>query len=79
MEDSSSVISNLIQRFKDKEETHPQLATLWGHYLAIREERHLRLIRCATDLLDLMETTGDISLNVLALLYVMQRQLNNMT
>ena len=79
MESHILSIPQLIEKFKEKKNTHPELATLWHNYLLIRQKRYEELTKQASDLLENMETCDDVSVDVLALLFIMQRQICNTT
>jgi hypothetical protein len=79
MESHTLSIPQLIEKFKERRTTHPELASLWQHYLVIRQKRYDELVKQAEILLENMETCDDVSVEVIALLFIMQRQISNTT
>lgn len=72
-------LNTLIHKFKDKIETHPELAKLWVHYLTIKQARLKSVIEQAEQTLQMFETTDDIPTHTIALVYLMERYTNETT
>jgi len=72
-------LDTLIHKFKDKIDTHPELAKLWVHYLTIKQARLKSVIEQAEQTLQMFETTDDIPTHTIALVYLMERYTNETT
>lgn len=66
-------IDALIDKFKRKMHTHPQLSSVWVNYLIIKKSKLSSLLEQGEQTLQMFETTNDIPTHSLALLYLMER------
>jgi hypothetical protein len=58
-------LDRLIEKFKDKSITHPQISSLWVNYLEIKKENiNIRLAQ-GEKLLDELSVSGDINVSLL--------------
>jgi hypothetical protein len=63
----------LIDKFKQKAQTHPELSKLWIHYLSIKKTHLSSLLSQGEYTLEMLETTDDIPIHSIALLFLMER------
>ena len=70
-------IDTLIEKFEAKRDTHPELATLWSHYLQIKKTRFENLLEQGTKMLDTLETCEDVPIQIMAILCVLKAQMDN--
>lgn len=61
--DCNITITNLIQQFSLKQESHPELAKLWINYLTLKQKKLNDLIQQATYTIENISTTNDLSIN----------------
>ena len=66
--DSNITITNLIQQFSLKQQTHPELSKLWINYLTLKQKKLNDLIQQATYVIENISATNDLSMhNVLTM------------
>lgn len=70
-------LDKLIDRFNNKMETHPELSTVWVNYITIKKMRLMSMIQQGEKTLEMLETTNDIPIQSIALLYLMERYTND--
>ena len=64
-------IDVLISAFHNKRNSHPQLTKFWIKYLNIKKIKLLELERCANHALENMNDVGDISLENVLTIYLL--------
>lgn len=62
-------IDELICKFKDKKLTHPELATMWIHYLTLKRDTYLEIEKRAEHTIECMNDVDDISLQTIMTIY----------
>jgi len=65
----------LIDKFSQKENTHPELSRLWINYLQIKKQRINNIISEANHLLRNIENYEDISIQDLTRAYIVNMML----
>ena len=63
----------LIEKFENKKNTHPQIATLWQAYLITQKNLFDKLVEQANNTIEELEFQDDISMTTLLFLYSMHR------
>jgi len=58
-------LDRLIEKFKDKSITHPQISSLWVNYLEIKKENINIRLEQGEKLLDELSVSGDINVSLL--------------
>jgi|TARA_B110000967_G_C18646813_1_gene441286 hypothetical protein len=58
-------LDRLIEKFKDKSSTHPQISSLWVNYLEIKKENINMRLAQGEKLLDELSVSGDINVSLL--------------
>ena len=58
-------LDRLIEKFKDKSITHPQISSLWVNYLEIKKENINMRLAQGEKLLDELSVSGDINVSLL--------------
>ena len=58
-------LDRLIEKFKDKSITHPQISSLWVNYLEIKKENINMRLEQGEKLLDELSVSGDINVSLL--------------
>jgi len=72
-------IDSLIDKFNLKLVTHPEISLVWINYLTIKKERLTSIIQQGEETIEMMETTDDIPVQTIALLYMLERYTNDVT
>jgi len=67
----------LIQKFENKRETHPELATLWSQYLRIKKARLESVLDQGLQMLDTLDTCQDVPIQLMAILFVLKAEMDN--
>lgn len=67
----------LIDKFNRKMETHPELSSVWINYITIKKMRLRNIIQHGEQTLQMLETTDDIPIHSIALLYLMEKYTND--
>ena len=62
-------IDALICKFNDKLTTHPELATMWIHYLTLKKEKYFEIENRAEYAIECMNDISDISLQTIMTIY----------
>lgn len=62
-------IDELIDKFKDKTITHPELATMWIQYLTLKRDKYLEIEKRAENAIECMNDTSDISIQTIMTIY----------
>lgn len=62
-------IDKLIDKFKDRTITHPELATMWIHYLTLKRDKYLEIEKRAEYAIECMNDTSDISIQTIMTIY----------
>jgi hypothetical protein len=75
--DGFDKLDALIDKFTNKMETHPQLCRVWINYITIKKIRLRKIIRQGEETLRTLETTDDIPLHSIALLYMIEKYTND--
>jgi hypothetical protein len=63
-------LDKLISEFKDKIESHPNIATLWIDYLMLRKNNTNKLITQGKSTLKLLESINDVNMDDMLLLII---------
>ena len=58
-------LDRLIEKFKDKSITHPQISSLWVNYHEIKKENINIRLEQGEKLLDELSVSGDINVSLL--------------
>ena len=58
-------LDRLVEKFKDKSITHPQISLLWVNYLEIKKENINMRLEQGEKLLDELSVSGDINVSLL--------------
>ena len=66
-------IEQLIEKFENKKNTHPQIATLWQAHLITQKSQFDKLIEQGNNTIETLESQDDISMTTLLFLYFMHR------
>jgi hypothetical protein len=66
-------IEHLINKFKEKMHTHPELSSLWVNYLLIKKSNLSFLIEQGEQTLQMFETIDDVPTHSIALLYLINK------
>ena len=72
-------IDSLIDKFNLKLVTHPEISLVWINYLTIKKDRLTSIIQQGEETIEMMETTDDIPVQTIALLYMIERYTNDVT
>ena len=75
--DEFDKLDALIDKFTNKMETHPELSSVWINYITIKKMRLRKIIQQGENTLLMLETTDDIPLHSIALLYMMDKYTND--
>ena len=67
----------LIQKFENKRDTHPELATLWSQYLRIKKARIESTLEQGIRMLDTLDTCQDVSIQLMAILFLFKAEMDN--
>jgi|TARA_B100000768_G_scaffold179748_1_gene198097 hypothetical protein len=67
----------LIEKFNRKMETHPELSSVWINYITLKKMRLRDIIQHGEHTLQMLETTDDIPIHSIALLYLMEKYTND--
>jgi hypothetical protein len=62
-------IDTLIDEFKSKMTTHPELATMWINYLTLKKAKYFEIEKRAECAIEYMNDISDISLETIIAIY----------
>lgn len=63
-------INNILEKLKNKENTHPNMSKIWINYINIKKKRLEEALKLAEDSLSLMDNTLDLSQENLLFLFI---------
>jgi len=65
-------LESLMERFKEKMNTHPELSTIWYNYLNSQNKKINNLIAQGNSIINNMDKMSDISIQSLALFLLLE-------